>query len=88
VLKSVDFESVESNGYAFQVEMNYLCRRAGFRIVEVPVIFPDRAAGASKMSMPIFLEAAGLVFKLRTWEILPNSRYSRPIRQPVTDSQQ
>ncbi len=88
VLESVDFESVESNGYAFQVEMSYLCRRAGFRIVEVPVIFPDRAAGTSKMSMPIFLEAAGLVWKLRARQVLPRSRSSQPISQPVSGSEQ
>jgi dolichol-phosphate mannosyltransferase len=66
VLKTIDFESIESHGYAFQVEMNYLCHRIGFCIVEVPIVFPDRTAGRSKMSMPIVLEAAGLVWKLRS----------------------
>lgn len=65
VLESVDFEGASAGGYGFQVEMNHLCHRAGFRISEVPVVFPDRTAGDSKMSPGIFLEAAALVLKLR-----------------------
>jgi hypothetical protein len=45
--------------------MNYLAHRAGFRLVEVPIIFPDRARGKSKMSMQIVIEAALRVWKLR-----------------------
>jgi dolichol-phosphate mannosyltransferase len=63
-LQALDLASVASNGYGFQVEMNYLCHRAGFRIVEVPIVFPDRTAGRSKMSLKICLEAAMLVWKL------------------------
>lgn len=63
-LTAIDLESVGSNGYGFQVEMNHLCHRAGMRVVEVPITFPDRTAGASKMSFGIF-EAAALVPKLR-----------------------
>ena len=69
VLEALDLDSVESNGYGFQVEMNHLCHRAGFRIVEVPIVFPDRTAGQSKMSRRIFLEAATLVWKLRYREL-------------------
>ena len=65
VLEAVDFADVKSNGYGFQVEMNHLCHRAGFRIIEVPIVFPDRSTGRSKMSWRIFLEAAALVWKLR-----------------------
>ena len=64
-LESTDFTNLESNGYGFQVEMNYLCHRAGLQIVEVPIVFPDRTAGRSKMSPGIFQEAAILVWKLR-----------------------
>lgn len=64
-LEAVDFAGVRSNGYGFQVEVNYLCHRAGLRIVEVPIVFPDRTAGRSKMSPAIFLEATILVWKLR-----------------------
>ena len=65
-LEALDLDGVKSNGYGFQVEMNHLCNHAGFRIVEVPIVFPDRAAGRSKMSWGIFLEAATLVWKLRS----------------------
>jgi dolichol-phosphate mannosyltransferase len=65
VLEALDLDSVRSNGYGFQVEINHLCYRAGFRIVEVPIVFPDRRAGRSKMSRHILLEAAALVWKLR-----------------------
>ena len=70
VLEAIDFSGLTSNGYGFQVEMNHLCHDAGFRIVEIPVIFPDRRVGNSKMSSDIFMEAALLVLKLRwqkTW---------------------
>ncbi len=65
VLQRLDLDSVGSNGYAFQVEMNYRCHQAGFRIHEVPIVFPDRVAGQSKMSQRIVWEAAAMVLKLR-----------------------
>jgi dolichol-phosphate mannosyltransferase len=65
VLATLNLEGVRSNGYGFQVEMNYLTHRAGFRLKEVPIIFPDRTVGKSKMSMHIVLEAALRVWKLR-----------------------
>lgn len=65
VLETLDLEHLNSNGFGFQVEMNHLCHRAGFRIVEVPIVFPDRAEGTSKMSSRIFLEAEALVWQLR-----------------------
>jgi len=64
-LRSLDLEQVRSNGYGFQVELNYRCHQHGFRIAEVPIVFPDRVAGASKMSLRIVLEAALLVLRLR-----------------------
>ncbi len=64
-LAALDLDSVKSNGYAFQVELNYLCHRAGLRLVEVPIVFPDRQVGHSKMSRHIVLEAAILVWQLR-----------------------
>lgn len=64
-LAAIRLDRVESNGYAFQVEMNFLCHRAGFRIVEVPIVFPDRTAGQSKMSGQIVTEAAKRVWQLR-----------------------
>jgi dolichol-phosphate mannosyltransferase len=64
-LESLDFEHVRSNGYGFQVEINHACRRAGLRITEVPIVFPERARGKSKMSFDIVVEAALVVVKLR-----------------------
>lgn len=56
VLELIDLNSIESGGYAFQVEMTYRTDRAGFRIVEVPIVFKERVAGQSKMSRQIALE--------------------------------
>ncbi|MDB5074233.1 MAG: undecaprenyl-phosphate mannosyltransferase [Chloroflexi bacterium] len=65
VLQALDLDAVNSNGFGFQVEMNHLCNAAGFRFAEVPIVFPDRIAGESKMSYKIFGEAATLVWRLR-----------------------
>ncbi|HEX9371390.1 MAG TPA: polyprenol monophosphomannose synthase [Roseiflexaceae bacterium] len=65
VLQQIDLDSIGSNGYAFQVEMNYRCHQAGFRLHEIPIVFPDRVAGQSKMSQQIVWEAAALVLKMR-----------------------
>lgn len=58
-------EQVQAKGFGFQVEVNSLCEWYGYDIVEVPIIFPDRALGKSKMNKAIFLEALMLVWKLR-----------------------
>lgn len=65
VIERLDLELIRSNGYAFQVEVNYACWLAGFRIREVPIIFTDRTRGQSKMNWRIVVEAALLVPKLR-----------------------
>jgi dolichol-phosphate mannosyltransferase len=65
VLQQINLDSIGSNGYAFQVEMNYRCHQAGFRLHELPIIFPDRVAGQSKMSQRIVWEAAAMVLRLR-----------------------
>jgi dolichol-phosphate mannosyltransferase len=65
VLQSLDLEAIGSNGFGFQVEVNYLCHRAGFRFAEVPIVFLDRTAGSSKMSARIFVEALSMVWRLR-----------------------
>ncbi|MFN8635050.1 MAG: polyprenol monophosphomannose synthase [Chloroflexota bacterium] len=65
VLRSLDLDSIQSNGYGFQVEVNYRCHRLGFRIVEVPIYFVDRRVGQSKMSSGIVFEAAKVVWRLR-----------------------
>jgi dolichol-phosphate mannosyltransferase len=65
VLEAVHFDSVRSRGYAFQVELTYRAVRAGFRVVEVPIVFRDRQQGQSKMSWRIAAEAMWLVPRLR-----------------------
>jgi dolichol-phosphate mannosyltransferase len=65
VLEAIHFDSVRSQGYAFQVELTYRAVRAGFRIVEVPIVFRDRQQGQSKMSWRIAAEAMWLVPRLR-----------------------
>lgn len=65
VLETLDLDAVRSNGYSFQIEMVYRVRQAGFRIAEVPIIFPDRRVGKSKMSRRIVAEALINVWKLR-----------------------
>jgi len=65
VLEAIDLDRVQSNGYAFQVEMHYRTWRAGFRIQEVPIVFTERTEGQSKMSGAIVREAAWKVWELR-----------------------
>ena len=65
VLEHLDLETVHSNGYAFQVEMNYRCYRRGFRVREVPIVFVDRRVGKSKMGSHIVTEAMMVVLRLR-----------------------
>jgi dolichol-phosphate mannosyltransferase len=64
-LAALDLSSLRSSGYAFQVEVNYACVRAGLQLAEVPVVFPDRTVGKSKMSARIALEAVVMVLRLR-----------------------
>jgi dolichol-phosphate mannosyltransferase len=65
VLDAIDLETVQSQGYAFQVELTYRTVRAGFAVVEVPIVFRDRRLGHSKMSWRIAGEAMLLVPRLR-----------------------
>lgn len=69
VLQSIDLASVRSDGYSFQIEMNYRCHERGFRIGEIPIIFVDRHAGTSKMSKQIVREAVFMVWKLKLGSI-------------------
>jgi dolichol-phosphate mannosyltransferase len=79
VLRTITVESLEANGYGFQIEMIYRCYQAGFRIVEIPIVFPDRVAGSSKMSQEIVREAALMVWRLR---------FSQAARKPSTATNQ
>ncbi len=64
VLEAIDLNSIRSNGYAFQVEMNVRAHHKGFKIVEVPIIFTERRFGSSKMSKKIVFEAVRIVLML------------------------
>jgi dolichol-phosphate mannosyltransferase len=75
VLEAIDFGTIPSLGYAFQIETTYRAIRAGFRIVEVPIVFSDRRVGDSKMTGAIVAEAA--------WQV-PLMRLAR--RRPVRRS--
>jgi dolichol-phosphate mannosyltransferase len=65
VLETIDLDAITSRGYAFQIETTYRTLRAGFRVVEVPIVFADREVGGSKMSRAIVLEAIWKVPILR-----------------------
>jgi dolichol-phosphate mannosyltransferase len=65
VLETIDLDAISSRGYAFQIETTYRTLRAGFRVVEVPIVFADREVGGSKMSKSIVLEAIWKVPLLR-----------------------
>ena len=77
-LEAIDLGRVRSDGYSFQIEMNYRCVERGFRVAEVPIIFIDRHAGSSKMSKRIVREAVLMVWKLRlgslAGRLLPKGR--------------
>ena len=64
VLESIDLDTIQSQGYAFQVELAYRVMRQGFKIVETPIVFMDRRVGKSKMSRAIVIEA--FTYVLRT----------------------
>ncbi|NLZ73173.1 MAG: polyprenol monophosphomannose synthase [Bacteroidales bacterium] len=65
VLETIDLEKIQFKGYAFQIEMKFKAHLAGFKIVEVPVIFINRRLGTSKMDTSIFGEAVFGVIKLK-----------------------
>ncbi len=77
VLRSIDLDTIQSQGYAFQIEMAYRVSQRGFKIVEIPISFLDRRVGKSKMSRKIFIE--GFLWVLRT---RLSKQYAR--RQPAS----
>jgi dolichol-phosphate mannosyltransferase len=66
-LQAIGLPTIRSNGYSFQVEMNYRAVKGGLKIVELPIHFADRTEGESKMSLKVQLESALLPFKLRRY---------------------
>jgi len=69
VLESIDLSKLHSDGYAFQIEVNFYAYENGFKIKEIPIIFVERRVGVSKMSKKIILEAFCLVLLLRIKKI-------------------
>lgn len=65
VLEAIDLDRVDSQGYAFQIEMTFVAEVLGFRIIEVPIVFTDRKGGQSKMDADIFWEGLKVVWNLR-----------------------
>ncbi len=70
VLEAIRLDEVDAHGYAFQVETTFRAVRAGFGVVEVPIVFHERQVGASKMSGGIVAEAIWRVPALR-WRVRP-----------------
>lgn len=69
VLEAIDIHKIHFKGYAFQVEMKFTAYKCGFKLVEVPIIFINRALGVSKMNSSIFGEALFGVLKLKWWSL-------------------
>jgi len=65
VLEQLPLDTIKSDGYSFQIEVNFICWKKGFRIKEIPIIFVDRRVGISKMSKRIIWEAVFMVWRLR-----------------------
>ncbi len=65
VLESIDLDTIQSQGYAFQIELVYRVMQHGFKIVETPIVFMDRRVGKSKMSRKIVIEGFTYVIKVR-----------------------
>lgn len=64
-LRKINLQKIKTNGYGFQIEMNFKSWKNGAKIKEIPIIFIDRRSGVSKMNKSIIYEAIFLVWKLR-----------------------
>ena len=76
VLEAIDLDRISSDGYAFQIEMTYLAFKHGFKVIEVPIIFRERAHGYSKISRKVMREAFWITLKCHApwreiWRHLP-----------------
>ncbi|MCY4545596.1 MAG: polyprenol monophosphomannose synthase [Gemmatimonadetes bacterium] len=70
VLEHIELDEVRSDGYAFQIEVNFRCWRKGYRLREIPIIFVDRRSGTSKLSQGVINEAVWIVWWLRLQRLL------------------
>ncbi len=69
-LLKLDLSRIHSDGYSFQIEMNFLCQKKGLKLKEIPIVFSDRRAGISKMNKGIIFEALAVVWLLKIKSIL------------------
>ena len=74
-LEAMPLDRIKANGYMFQVEMNYVATRLGFKFQEIPIYFKERTAGTSKMNLAISKEAA-----VRTWKLRKTYQDIKPIK--------
>jgi dolichol-phosphate mannosyltransferase len=65
VLETINLDKIDSSGYSFQIEVNFMVWKNSFRIKEIPIVFTDRKRGVSKMSTKIIREGLLLLWKLR-----------------------
>ncbi len=65
LLEKLDLDSIQSNGYAFQIEMTYVIWKGGFRVKEIPIIFVEREVGDSKITFSIQWEAVWRMWELK-----------------------
>ncbi|MFQ6105176.1 MAG: polyprenol monophosphomannose synthase [Candidatus Glassbacteria bacterium] len=70
VLETLDLDNIDSDGYSFQIEVNYKAWKRGLKVREIPIIFVDRNRGASKMNRKIIFEAIYMVWWLRIQSVL------------------
>ena len=77
VLEWLDLSRIKSNGYGFQIEMDFYVWRGGFRIMEIPILFTERRAGKSKMNKKIVFEAVFGVWKLFFKKLLGIDKLTR-----------
>jgi dolichol-phosphate mannosyltransferase len=73
LLRNINFKNIRSQGYSFQIEMNFKAWVLNAKITEFPIIFVDRTIGESKMSKTIMLEAIWVVWRLRLIKFLKGS---------------
>jgi len=83
VLEALDLDRVVSDGYAFQIEVNYLASKLGFRLAETPIIFEERRSGSSKISREIVREAMWIVWRLRLSGLFRRGRTTSARKMPT-----
>lgn len=66
VLKTIDFNNIDSRGYVFQIELKYMAIKKGFSYKEIPIVFKERLNDKSKFKLNIIIEAFLKVFKIKS----------------------